>query len=200
MSDKFKLGVTGGIGSGKTSVCRVFNILGIPVFSADDAAKEIMESDPRVSENVNAIAGRNMYFDGKLDRTALAGLIFNNKELLDKINHAVHPVVREHFLNWSKGQDSEYVILEAAILFESGAFKILDRVVTVVAPLDERIDRVLKRNNLTREQVLERIKNQSDDDYKISRSHYVIDNSENEMIIPAIIKIHNDILQHLNKR
>lgn len=199
MNPEFKLGVTGGIGSGKTSVCRVFNVLGIPVFSADETAREIMESDPVITEKVNMIAGRNMYAGGGLDRDALAGLIFNNRELLVKINNAVHPVVREKFVKWSEEQESGYIILEAAILFESGTYKILDRILTVITPLEERIERVMKRNYLTREQVLDRIRNQSDDDFKISRSDYIVNNSDNDMIIPAIVKIHNDIIEYLNK-
>ena len=200
MNHKFRLGITGGIGSGKTSVGRVFNVLGIPVFSADETAREIMESDQNIIENVNALAGRNMYTDGYLDRKALAGMIFNDSNLLVKINNIVHPVVRGKFIKWSEQQESDYVILEAAILFESGTYKILDRILTVIAPMEERIERVVKRNNLTREQVLDRIRNQSDDDFKIPRSYYVINNSDNEMIIPAVIKIHNDITEYLNKR
>lgn len=199
MNPKFRLGVTGGIGSGKTSVCRVFNVLGIPVFSADETAREIMESDHDIIEKVNTMAGRNMYTGGCLDREALAGLIFNDSSLLVKINNIVHPVVRGKFLKWAEQQESDYVILEAAILFESGTYKILDRILTVIAPLEERIERVIKRNNLTREKVLDRIRNQSDDDFKIQRSDYIINNSDNDMIIPAVIKIHNDIAGNLNR-
>jgi len=189
-----KLGVTGGIGSGKTSVCKVFNILGVPVFSADDEAKTVMETDEKVRGKVNSIAGKEMYSSGSLDRVELARLIFNNEQLLQKINNAVHPVIFENFGNWVNRQSADYVILEAAILFESGAIVLVDRIATVVAPIEERIERVIRRNNLSRQQVLERIRNQSDDEEKIKRSDYVISNSENEMIIPAILKIHNEIL------
>ena len=106
----------------------------------------------------------------------------------------------ERFLIWEKLQDSLYVILEAAILFESGASKLLDRVITVTAPLEERIERVVKRNNLTKEQVIERINNQSDDEYKISLSDYVISNSENNMIIPAVLRIHGEMIKMVNDR
>jgi dephospho-CoA kinase len=199
MGEKFRLGVTGGIGSGKTSVCRVFNLLGVPVFSADEAARDIMDNDRTVIDKVNHIAGKDLYLSGKLDRSALAGLVFTDPQLLHKINQVVHPQVRERFNEWEKLQAADYVIFEAAILFESGTFQVLDRILTVVAPVEERIERVIKRNNLSREQILARIKNQSDDDYKVSRSHYVIDNSENKMIIPEILKIHNDILNIINK-
>lgn len=189
-----KLGVTGGIGSGKTSVCRVFNILGVPVFSADEEAKTVMETDESVRSKVNVIAGREMYSGGSLDRAELARLIFNDEKLLQKINNAVHPVIFENFTRWVKLQSADYVILEAAILFESRATSLVDRIVTVITPLEERIERIIRRNNLTRQQVLERVRNQFEDEVKIKGSDYVIDNSENEMIIPVIIKIHNEML------
>ena len=193
-----KLGVTGGIGSGKTSVCRVFNVLGVPVFSADAEARTIMESDKDIIRMINSIAGRDMYENGSLDRAALAKLIFNSEELLQKVNHTVHPVVLAHFQQWEKSQVASYVIMEAAILFESGAEKLVDKVLTVIAPLEERIDRVIQRNYLTREQVLDRIKNQTSDEERITRSHYIIDNSDNVMIIPAILRIHEEILNFIN--
>jgi len=193
-----KLGITGGIGSGKTSVCRVFNILGIPVFSADPAARTIMESDQTIIQGINSIAGKSMYKKGSLDRMELASLIFRNKDLLVKVNALVHPVVFDNFRQWAELQDTPYVIMEAAILFESGASNLVDRVATVVAPVEERIARVIQGNRLTRVQVMDRIKNQMDDESRIRMSDYVICNSENDMIIPAILKIHEDILNHIN--
>jgi dephospho-CoA kinase len=198
MSAKLKLGVTGGIGSGKTTVCRIFEVLGIPVFSADDEARVIMDSDPSVIMQVNTLAGRDMYSGGALDRIAMANLIFNNRELLGKINNIIHPVVTGRFLDWEKSKSAPYVILEAAILFESGTAKLLDKVITVIAPVEERIERVVQRNSLTREQVVERINNQSEDKYKISLSDYVISNSENDMIIPAVLKIHKEMISLAN--
>jgi dephospho-CoA kinase len=198
MSRRLKLGVTGGIGSGKTTVCRIFCVLGIPVFSADSEAKVIMDSDEAVKKQVNALAGKDMYTSGTLDRIGMASLIFNNRELLQKINAIIHPVVTERFLDWEKTQNAPYVILEAAILFESGVVKLLDRVLTVIAPEEERIERVVKRNSLAREQVIERIRNQSDDKYKISLSDYVIRNSENDVIIPAVLKIHGEMIKMAN--
>ena len=128
----------------------------------------------------------------------LAQLIFNDPEVLKKVNALVHPTVFEHFNHWAMDQDSPYVIMEAAILFESGAANLVDRVATVTAPVEERIARVTRRNKLTREQVMDRIRNQMDDETRISMSDYVINNSENEMIIPVILKIHEDLLNHLN--
>ncbi|MEI6049227.1 MAG: dephospho-CoA kinase [Bacteroidota bacterium] len=194
-----KLGITGGIGSGKTSVCRVFNILRIPVFSADYEAKQIMENDDRVISEINSIAGKNIYFNGSLDRMELAALIFNDQSLLEKVNSLVHPVVFDHFKSWEKEQTAPYLIMEAAILFESGASKLVDKTATVVAPTEERINRVIQRNRLSREQVMERMRNQMDDETRIKLSDWVIHNSENDMIIPAIMKIHEEILTFINK-
>jgi dephospho-CoA kinase len=194
---RMKLGITGGIGSGKTSVCRVFNVLGIPVFSADPEAQMVMNEDEKVRKAVNEIAGRDIYPGGKLDRMALASLIFNDQESLKKVNALVHPIVFANFIRWAEKQITPYVIMEAAILFESGASMLVDRVATIIAPVEERISRVTFRNKLTREQVMERIRNQMTDEERIKRSDYVINNSENAMIIPVILRIHEDIITHL---
>lgn len=194
----FKLGITGGIGSGKTSVCRVFNILGIPVFSADQEARVIMEMEDGVIRRINSIAGRDLYAGGSLDRKELATLIFNNHALLEKVNSLVHPIVIDHFLRWEKVQSSPYVIMEAAILFESGASKYVDKIAVIIASPEERLKRVIQRSNLTKEQVLKRMRNQMDDEERTKLSDYVISNSENDMIIPEILKIHEDILLTIN--
>lgn len=193
-----KLGVTGGIGSGKTSVCRVFDTLRVPIFSADREAREIMENDSGIIMRINSIAGKNLYMNGSLDRMQLATIIFNDNILLGKINSLVHPVVFDHFRKWVLEQTAPYVIMEAAILFESGASKIVDKVATVVAPVEQKVERIIQRNELSREQVMERMKNQMDDEARIKLSDYVIHNSENDMIIPAILNIHDDILKLIN--
>ena len=193
----FRIGVTGGIGSGKTSVCRVFNVLGIPVFSADQAASEIMNTNSEIIRSINSLSGTDMYPGGSLDREKLASLIFNDKTLLKKINSLVHPVIFDQFKAWADKQTTQYVVIEAAILFESGFSNLVDKVVTVVAPLDERVERVIKRNKLSRDQVMERVRNQMDDESRLKLSDYVISNSENEMIVPAILEIHQDIIRQL---
>jgi dephospho-CoA kinase len=198
MSSRLKVGVTGGIGSGKTTVCRIFSVLGIPVFSADSEARIIMDSDPNVIRHVNELAGKDMYSNGSLDRIEMANLIFNNRVLLESINRLIHPIVSEKFLNWEKIQDAPYSILEAAILLESGSSRFLDKIITVIAPVEQRIERVVQRNSLTRDQVIERINNQSDDQKKVSLSDYVISNSENDMIIPAVLSIHEELIKLSN--
>lgn len=194
----FKLGVTGGIGSGKSSVCKVFRLLGIPVFAADEEARSIMENDHGLILKLKSLTGRDLYPGGRLDRALLASLIFNNSLLLEKVNSLVHPVVFERFNEWVEIQTSPYVIMEAAILLESGASSLVDRVAVVVAPVEERIERVIQRNDLTREQVLDRIRNQMDDESRIKSAHYIIKNSENDLLIPAVLRLHEDLLDYLN--
>jgi len=191
---EMRLGITGGIGSGKTTVCRIFSILGVPVFSADDVARDIMDSDESIKQKVNLAAGRNVYRNGILQRKELADIIFSNREILQKINSIVHPVIFEKFFEWEKRQRYPYVIMEAAILFESGADKLVDRVLTVTAPESERIRRIIERNNVRAEDVVARIRNQFDDNYRKARSHYVVDNSGEKLIIPEILKIHGEML------
>jgi dephospho-CoA kinase len=148
---------------------------------------------------INDIAGKDLYSNGCLDRMALASIIFNNNTLLDRVNTLVHPLVFDSFRIWEKNQAAPYVIMEAAILFESGASKLVDKIATIVAPEEERLTRVTLRSKLSRQQVLERMKNQLDDEARIKLSDYVIYNSENDMIIPAILRIHEDILNSLKK-
>ena len=196
----FKLGITGGIGSGKTSVCRVFDVLGIPVFSADREARHIMDNEDIIIKRINSIAGKDLYINGGLDRMELATMIFSDSILLEKVNSVIHPVVFDHFGKWELKQTAPYVIMEAAILFESGASQFVDKVATVVAPVEQRVERVIQRNKLSREQVMERMRNQIDDDSRIKLSDYIIHNSENDMIIPAILNIHDNIMTLINTR
>ena len=193
-----KLGVTGGIGSGKTTVCRIFSVLGIPVFDADPVARQIMDTDESIMLRLNSIAGKDLYITGTLDRIELAKLIFSNSSLLARVNSLVHPAVFDHFKRWAIVQTTPYVILEAAILFESGGAKHLDKILSVVAPLEDRITRVIKRNSLSEEQVLDRIRNQMDDESRIKLSDYIIYNAENEMIIPSILKLNTEIVKLIN--
>jgi len=195
----FRLGITGGIGSGKSTVCKVFNVLGVPVFSADDEGRIIMETDPELKKDLEKIAGCELYAEGMLDRKKLASLIFNDKELLSRVNALVHPKVFSRYLEWCEEQVADYVIFETAILFETGAEKYVDKTVAVTAPLEQRVQRVMGRNLMSREQVMERVKNQMSEKEILERSDFNIDNAEDIMIIPQVMDIHNRILQFLNK-
>lgn len=190
-----RLGVTGGIGSGKTTVCRIFKVLGIPVFVADTVARELMQNDQDIRTELKLITGNDLYISGSLDRKELARLIFNRPDLLRRVNAVVHPSVLRRFDEWASEEVAPYVIMESAILFEAGADTLLDRVVTISAPVEERIARVMGRNDLSREEVIGRINNQLEDEEREEQSYYVINNSDNEMIIPEILKIHEDMLR-----
>ena len=190
-----RLGITGGIGSGKTTVCRIFRVLGVPVFVADVAARQLMNNDPAIRSEINKIAGKDLYEGGELDRRELARLIFNEPDMLQKVNTSVHPAVLREFEAWSSVIDAPYVIMEAAILFEARADRLVDRVISISAPVEERISRVMGRSEISREEVLERINNQMEDNEREEQSYYVINNADNEMIIPEILKIHDDMLR-----
>ena len=194
-----RLGVTGGIGSGKTTVCRIFRVLGVPVFVADNVARDLMSSDDEIRTQLNRIAGKDLYLSGSLDRKELARLIFNRPDLLRKVNETVHPSVLRQFDNCATAAESPYVIMESAILFEAGADSLVDRVATISAPVEERISRVMGRNDLSREEVIGRINNQLEDEEREEQSYYIINNSDNEMIIPEILKIHEDMLRLAGK-
>lgn len=190
-----RLGVTGGIGSGKTTVCRIFRVLAVPVFVADTVAKELMLNDPAIRSEINLITGQELYSSGTLDKKELARLIFNRPDLLKRVNAAVHPAVLSRFDKWAAASKAPYVIMESAILFEAGADSLVDRVVAISAPVEERIARVMDRNDLNREEVIRRINNQLEDEEREEQSYYIINNSDNEMIIPEILNIHEDMLR-----
>jgi dephospho-CoA kinase len=192
-----RVGITGGIGSGKTTVCRVFSVIGIPVFYADEEAKKLTESDIRVIEGLSAISGTDLYSDGVLDRKRLATIIFNDNEKLLRVNALIHPLVGEVFTSWVEQQNTPYVILESAILFDSVVSSLVDKVIAVTAPLDERINRVVIRSGLTPGEVKERIRNQLSEEEIIKRSDYVIHNGDMDMVIPKVLELNLDILNIL---
>ncbi|MGM0619575.1 MAG: dephospho-CoA kinase [Bacteroidota bacterium] len=185
------IGVTGGIGSGKTTVCKVFKLLGAPVFEADEAAKQLLDNDRQVKSGLIHLFGDNIYTsNGTIDRKKLAGIIFDDKIQLSKMNELVHPAVRKNFENWVKQHEHcSYVIHEAAILFESGFYKIMDYTILVTAPENERIERVMKRDNVSRQKVKERIKNQFPEDKKQELANLVLTNDNKNLLIPKIIEI-----------
>ncbi len=193
------IGLTGGIGSGKTIVAEVFEKLGIPVYNSDIEAKQLMNTDSDIINKLKTVFGYDIYSDKNiLNRKKLAKLIFNNKEKLNTVNSIVHPAVKKHFNNWVKEQTSSYVIKETAILFETGIYKDVDKIITVIAPAELRIKRVMKRDNLTRDEIIKRMSNQTDDEIKVKQSDFVIVNDEKTLIIPEILKIH-EILSKKNK-
>ena len=170
------IGLTGGIGSGKTIVAGYFKSLGIPVYIADKEARQLMTSENIINALFNEF-GKEILENGILNREKLAQLVFNNPKKLQKLNSIVHPEVKKHFDKWvEKHKNYPFVVKEAAILFESGSYKYCDTIITVTAPLETRIQRVLKRDKTDRESVLKRIENQWTDEQRIAKSNYVIHN------------------------
>ena len=190
-----KVGITGGIGSGKTTVCRVFELFGIPVFYADEESKKILDEDTIAKEKIIKTFGDEIVNEsGMIDRKKLAVLVFNNKIRLELLNSVLHPAVGRKFEEWAiKHQDNKYVLKEAAILFESGAYKQVDKTITVASPMELRINRSLNRDGITLEQIQNRMKYQMSDKDKIKQSQFVIYNDEEQLLIPQIIKIHQSL-------
>lgn len=190
-----KVGITGGIGSGKSIVCRVFETLGIPVFDADTAAKYIMEHDEVVIAAVKKLLGNDVYKNNLPDRQQIAALVFNKPELLQQLNQIVHPAVLIYGSNWMNKQSSPYTIKEAAIFFESGSYSQMDIMVGVYAPKDIRLQRALQRDGTTEEKILQRMANQMDEDEKMNRCDYVINNYGSHAIIPQVLDLHTILLE-----
>ncbi len=190
-----RIGLTGGIGSGKSTVAKVFETLEIPVYYADEVAKYIMNSDPALKESILQHFGAAAYKEGKLDRKYLAAIVFNNKEKLDLLNSLVHPATIRDSKTWMDGQQAPYAIREAALLFESGAADHLDFVIGVYAPRAIRIQRVIKRDGLTAEEVEKRISRQINEEMKMKLCDAVIRNDEQELVIPQVIRLHEKLLE-----
>lgn len=189
------IGLTGGIGSGKTTVAKMFMAHGVPVYIADNEAKKLMESAEIVKDIENEF-GQEVIVNKKIDRSKLASIVFNNPEKLEKLNKIVHPAVQKHFKDWLKIHNSvPFVIKEAAILFETGGYKQCDKVITVTAPQLLRVERVILRDKSDKDSVLQRISNQWSDEKKILLSDFVIENIDLEKTKAQV----NDILKVLNK-
>ncbi len=171
------IGLTGGIGSGKTTVLELFKELRCATYVADIEAKKLMSSNAKLISNIKQLLGDEAYINGDLNRNYIAKIVFNNKEKLTALNALVHPVVREDFKNFVKKSKSEIIIYEAAILFESGSDTLCDYIITVVTDINERIDRIIKRDSVTKQQVLERMQHQLNDEDKIEKADFVINNS-----------------------
>jgi dephospho-CoA kinase len=191
----FKVGITGGIGSGKTTVCRVFEVLGIPVFYADPVAREVMNTDPVLIMGVKDAFGDEAYQEGILNRKFLANIVFNDQRELAKLNALVHPAVFRAFDAWVRAQQGvPYVLKEAALLFESGSDKLCDETVLVTAPRDLKIQRVHNRDKITEGEVLKRMDKQFSDEKKAKLASFLVRNDEKELLIPQVLKLHEQFL------
>jgi dephospho-CoA kinase len=183
------IGLTGGIGSGKSVVAKVFATLGIPVFNADEAAKRIMQNSPEIKAKLIQQFGTDIYNESGLDKDKLADIIFNDPFQLQLLNAIVHPVTIQAAKDWAAKQTSPYVIKEAALIFESGAADGLFKVIGVTAPFSLRIHRVMQRDSVTKEQVEARMQHQISDTIKMRLCDYVIENNNQQMLIPQVLAI-----------
>ena len=188
------VGLTGGIGSGKTTVAKFFVELGVPVYNSDKEAKKLMKSSKKVKKAIIELLGENAYEGKRLNKIYISDKIFKNKSLLTELNSIVHPAVRKHFLRWTKRQDSPYVIQETAIIFENSGQDFYDKIILVTAPEEERIQRVMARSGISKNAILARLKNQWLDIKKEPLSDYVIVNLKLTKTKIKVEEVHNAIL------
>lgn len=188
------IGITGGIGSGKSTVSSIFSVLHIPTYIADIESKKLTATSPIIKEKLIALFGDSLYKNDALDKQLLASYIFTNKANLEAVNAIIHPEVDKHFCNWINAHsNSPLVAVEAAILFESGMDRFVDKIITVYTPIEERIKRVMSRDNVSKDKVLERINSQMSDEEKISRSDFVIYNDNSKSLISQVLTIIDSI-------
>lgn len=193
------VGLTGGIGSGKTTVAKMFEKLGVPLYIADDRAKYLMDSSKVIRRKLISLFGEEAYKDGTLNRPFLASKIFEDKMLLQQMNAIVHPKVGADFDRWKKKQITPYVIKEAAIIFENDLAKQYDFIITVIADLEQRIARVIHRDNSTKEKVMAIVNNQLTDLQKAEQSDFVITNHDLDETYQQVLKIHENLLKLTDK-
>ena len=189
-----KIGLTGGIGSGKSTIAAIFDTLGVPVYYADIEALRLMNSDPELKEHITNAFGEDAYSSEGINREFLASRVFNDPVSLKLLNALVHPVTIKDAANWIKKQSAVYVIKEAALLFESKANEFLDLVIGVSAPEEVRITRTMKRNNFTRDQVVARMNKQMPEAEKMHLCDFIIDNNEEVPLIPQVLKLHEKFM------
>jgi dephospho-CoA kinase len=189
-----RVGLTGGLGSGKSTVAKIFEVLGIPVYYADEATKQIMNSDKQLKAALIKNFGEETYQGGELNRAYLASIVFADKQKLELLNSLTHPATIRDANRWIQQQTSAYIIKEAALLFESGANKYLDRVIGVYAPQELRIQRAIHRDNATREEILQRMNKQMDEDAKMKLCDFIITNDEQELLTPQVMQLHEKFL------
>lgn len=189
-----KIGLTGGIGSGKSTVAAMFRVLGVPVFDADTAAKEVMQEDADLIQQIKSLFGEAAYTNNQLNRKYIAGIVFNDKLKLEQLNALVHPVSIAKAEQWFASQQAPYVIKEAALMFEAGASAGLDYVIGVSAPQHLRIQRVMERDNVTREEVLARMDKQISERMKMKLCDFILINDEQQLLVPQVVSLHEHLV------
>ncbi len=187
------IGLTGGIGSGKSIVAKIFAQLGVPVLDADATAKTLMNQDASIKEQIIQIFGEDAYKNGQLNKSFIAKLVFEDVYKLNQLNAIVHPISIQYAKDWAQQQKAAYVIKEAALFFESGASEGVHKIIGVTAPKQLRIQRVMQRDGISREDVIKRMDNQLEDSLKMKLCDWVIQNDEMHLIIPQVLAIHQSI-------
>jgi len=193
-----KIGLTGGMGSGKTIVSKIFSVLGVPVFYADDAAKTVMNEDAELKQKIMSLFGDEAYMEDQLNRKYISSIVFSDPFKLEQLNALVHPVTIAAADKWMQQQTTPYVIKEAALMFEAGAAAHLNYVIGVFAPQSMRIQRAMKRDGITREEALARINNQVDDNIKMKLCDFVIVNDEQRSVLSQVLALHEKFLAMVN--
>lgn len=188
-----KIGITGGIGSGKTTVCRLFELLGVSVYYADVRAKMLMQTDPELIDEIKTVFGKETYDGHTLNRSLLGSIVFNNAELLQQLNGLVHPAVFRDFDKWALEQKGLYVLKEAAILFESGSSKDCAYTILVRSPVELKISRVILRDGISNQDVINRMDKQMSDDEKEKLASFVVLNDEKQLVTPQVLSLHAQI-------
>jgi dephospho-CoA kinase len=189
-----KVGLTGGIGAGKSTVLLIFQSLGIPVYKADDRAKWLINHNSDIKHLLSNEFGSDIYNEGQINTSYLSNIVFKDPEKLNRLNSIVHPKVAEDFISWCSKQNAKYIVKEAAILIESGAYQQLDKVILVTADKHERIKRIMTRDQITEEEVMQRVRNQMSDEEKVHFSDYIVENNNQDSLIEKINKIHQELL------
>jgi dephospho-CoA kinase len=193
-----RIGLTGGIGSGKSTVARIFEVLNIPVYYADAASKRLMNEDEELKDKIKKAFGEDAYINGELTRKYLSAKVFNDSQKISLLNSLVHPATIKDALEWMRMQKAPYVIKEAALIFESDSNRDLDYVIGVKSPIDLRVKRSMARDNISEDQVHARMNKQMDEEAKIRLCDYVIENDEQQMLIPQVLALHGKFLKEIN--
>ena len=191
-----KIGITGGMGSGKSLVCSIFSLLNVPIYNADLRGRLILETNHDVEKKVQALLGKKAYPEtGNPDRKYIASKVFNDKDLLAKLNAIIHPAVNEDFISWIEGyHDRPYILKEAAIMIEAGTYKNLHGIIVITAPEELRVSRVMARDGVSREEVMARVEKQLSESERLKYADYIIYNDGSESLIRQIAKIHGELM------
>ena len=190
-----KVGLTGGIGSGKSTVARVFEVLGVPVYYADSAGRMLVDNDPGIRTEIIKHFGKESYKDGRLDRQYISTIVFGDEKKRELLNEITHPVIISDAAKWMKKQNAAYIIKEAALIFESGSEKDLDYVIGVKSPRGLRIKRVMERDSTSKAEVIKKMESQMDEDVKMKKCDFLLINDEQQLLVPQVMALHQQLLQ-----